>query len=162
MVVALQVATLLFVAIAMATALAHALELPGKLRLSKDEYLTVQKIYYPGFTVGGAAEPIALLLLIALMFMTTAGASFWLTASAFAALAIAHALYWVVTHPVNNFWLKDLRLRGAGASFFAFDLVGRPGDDDWTQMRNRWESSHAVRAALTVTSLILIAAAIAV
>ena len=56
MVVTLQVTTLLAVAIAMATALAHALELPGKLRLSKDEYLTVQKIYYPGFTIGGAVS----------------------------------------------------------------------------------------------------------
>ena len=162
MVVMLQVITLLAVAIAMATALAHALELPGKLRLSKDEYLTVQKIYYPGFTIGGAAEPLALLLLIALMFMTPAGASFWLTAGGFAALAIAHTIYWVVTHPVNNFWLKDVELKGAGATFFAIDLVGRPGDDNWTQLRNRWESSHAVRAALTITSLILIAAAIAV
>src|SRR5262245_16967448 len=159
MVVTLQVITLLFVAFAMATAVAHALELPGKLRLSKDEYLTVQKIYYPGFTIGGAAEPIALLLLIVTM---PAGAPFWMTAGAFAMLAIAHAIYWVVTHPVNNFWLKDVELKGAGASFFAIDLVGRPGDDNWTKLRNRWESSHALRAALTITSLILIAAAIAV
>lgn len=162
MVVTLQVITLLFVAIAMATALAHALELPGKLKLSKDEYLTVQKIYYPGFTIGGGAEPLALLLLIALMFMTPAGTSFWLTAGAFAALAIAHAIYWVVTHPVNHFWLKDVELRSTGARFFAIDLIGRPGDDDWTQLRNRWESSHAVRAVLTVASLILLAAAVAV
>ena len=60
MTVTLQVVTLLFVAIAMATMLAHALELPGKLKLSKDEYLATQRIYYPGFTIGGAAEPIAL------------------------------------------------------------------------------------------------------
>jgi hypothetical protein len=30
----------------MALAMAHVLELPGKLRLSKDEYLVVQKIFY--------------------------------------------------------------------------------------------------------------------
>ncbi len=52
MFITLQVATLVLVAIAMALALAHALELPGKLRLSKEEYLTVQPIYYPGFTIG--------------------------------------------------------------------------------------------------------------
>lgn len=161
MMLSLQVATLLFVAIAMALALAHALELPGKLRLSKDEYLVVQKIFYPGFTIGGAAEPIGLLLLIALMFATPAGASFWLTAGAFATLAIAHATYWVLTHPVNHFWLKDVELKGAGASFFALDLIGHHAADDWTQLRNRWEISHVVRAALTVTSLVLLAAAIA-
>jgi hypothetical protein len=97
------------------------------------------------------------------MVMTPAGSSaFALTAAAFVALAAMHIAYWLLTHPVNNFWLKDVELKGAGASFFAIDLMGRPGDDDWTQLRNRWESSHAVRAALTMTSLILIAAAIAV
>ena len=39
----------------MALALAHALERPGKMRLSKE--LAIQPIYYPGFTFGGTAEP---------------------------------------------------------------------------------------------------------
>jgi hypothetical protein len=97
------------------------------------------------------------------MFATPAGAAFWLIAGAFAALAAAHAVYWVLTHPVNNFWLKNVGLKGAGASFFAFDLVGRRAGaaDDWTQLRNRWETSHVLRAALTVTSFVLLAAAIA-
>jgi hypothetical protein len=138
MTVTLQIATVLIVAIAMATMLAHALELPGKLRLSKDEYLAVQKIYYPGFTVGGAAEP-------------------------FVALAAAHATYWVVTHPVNNFWLKDVELKSLGGSFFAFDPLSRSGTtDDWTTLRDRWEFSHAWRAAFGVASLTLLAAAVAV
>ena len=38
----------------MALVLAHALELPGKRRLSKNTYLAVQPIYYHGFTIGGA------------------------------------------------------------------------------------------------------------
>ncbi|MGH6841047.1 MAG: DUF1772 domain-containing protein, partial [Methylocella sp.] len=59
---ALHVLTVMLVAIAMALALAHALELPGKLRLSKEQYLAIQRIYYPGFTIGGAAEPLALLM----------------------------------------------------------------------------------------------------
>jgi hypothetical protein len=163
MVTTLEVATLLFVAIAMATMLAHALELPGKLKLPKDEYLAVQKIYYPGFTVGGAAEPLALILLLVLMAMTPAGAPFWLTAGAFATLAIAHAIYWLVTHPVNNFWLRDVELKGFGGSFFAFDPLSRSGTTgDWTILRNRWEFSHAVRTAFGVASLILLAAAVAV
>jgi hypothetical protein len=40
----------------MALSLAHALEVPGKLRLNKEQYLAVQTIYYPGFTLGGIAE----------------------------------------------------------------------------------------------------------
>ncbi len=52
----------------MALTLAHALELPGKLRLSKEQYLEVQPIYYPGFTIGGIAEPAGLLALFILLF----------------------------------------------------------------------------------------------
>ena len=40
----------------MAMALAHALEYPGKLRLSKESYLATQTIYYPAFTFGGVCE----------------------------------------------------------------------------------------------------------
>ena len=57
MFLALQILSIVLVAVAMALALAHALELPGKMRLSNDEYLTVQPIYYPGFAIGGMAEP---------------------------------------------------------------------------------------------------------
>jgi hypothetical protein len=62
MFVALEVVTVLVVSMAMALSLAHSLELPGKLRLSRREYLEVQAIYYPGFTFGGFAEPLGLML----------------------------------------------------------------------------------------------------
>jgi len=39
----LEVLTVLLVALAMVPALAHALELPGKLRLAKDEYLACSR-----------------------------------------------------------------------------------------------------------------------
>src|SRR5687768_17878484 len=108
MVDAIQVITVIVVATAMALALAHALELPGKLRLSKERYLGMQPIYYPGFTIGGMAEPIGLLLLLVLLILTPHGsAEFWLTAIAFGALLLMHVVYWLMTHPVNNFWLKD-------------------------------------------------------
>jgi hypothetical protein len=45
--VALQVLTVIFVAVAMAVTLAHAPELPEKMRLSKEQYLGMQPIYYP-------------------------------------------------------------------------------------------------------------------
>jgi hypothetical protein len=47
-----EIVTVVLVAVAMALALAHALELPAKMRLSKETYLAVQPIYYPGFTIG--------------------------------------------------------------------------------------------------------------
>src|SRR5262245_54944 len=59
--ITLQIINLVLVALVLATTLAHALELPGKLRLSQPEYWTVQQIYYPGFTIAGVAEPLAVL-----------------------------------------------------------------------------------------------------
>ncbi len=45
---ALQFLNLVIAGIVLATTAGHALEFPGKMRLSKDEYLTTQQIYYPG------------------------------------------------------------------------------------------------------------------
>jgi hypothetical protein len=69
-------------------ALAHALELPGKLRLPKDQYLAVQAIYYPGYTFGGVAEPLSIAAVALLAFLTPpVGAGFWLTVSVHRAIA---------------------------------------------------------------------------
>jgi hypothetical protein len=61
MFISLQVLTIIVVASACALSLAHALELPGKMRLDKETSYAVQPIYYPGFTIGGvswaATEP---------------------------------------------------------------------------------------------------------
>lgn len=166
MLAALKVLALLLAAIAMALALAlaHALEFPGKMRLSKEEYLKVQPIYYPGFTFGGAAEPLAIILVIILLAITQAGtAVFWLTTAALAALIAMHAAYWLLTHPVNNFWLKDFKLKGASARFFSLGVSRQNGTEpDWNELRNQWEYSHLLRAGLGLIGFILLAAAIAI
>jgi len=159
----LQVLAVTLVSIAMALSLSHALELPGKLRLSKDHYLAVQPIYYPGFTIGGASEPAGLLAILLLLFVTPPGKAFWLTFGALLALLVMHACYWLLTHPVNNFWLKGTQLKGFGAGFFSFDPLGRKGGEapDWTALRDRWEYSHVLRAVFGLLSLILLTAAVA-
>jgi hypothetical protein len=164
MLAALKVAAVTLVAVAMALALAHALEWPGKRRLSKEEYLIVQPIYYPGFTFGGASEPLAILVVIVLLAVTPAGTVvFWLTAAALAALIAMHAAYWLLTHPVNNFWLKGFKLKGASARFFSRGTSRRNGaEPSWKRLRDRWEYSHILRAGLGLASLVLLAAAIAI
>jgi hypothetical protein len=162
----LQILTVLLVAVAMALALAHALELPGKMRLSKEQYLVVQPIYYPGFTIGGIAEPLGLLMMFLLLLFTLVGsAAFWLTAGAFVALLAMHGTYWLLTHPVNNFWLKDFKLTGIGARFFSSDSLNRIDDSrkpEWTLLRDRWEYSHVMRAGFGLVSLTLLVAEVAV
>src|SRR5215813_8238851 len=135
----LQVLAILLVATAMALALA--LELPGKLRLAKEPYLVIQTIYYPGFTIGGASEPIGIITLLVLAIVTpTETAAFWLTLGALAALVAMHTVYWLATHPVNNFWLKDFRLQGASARFFGLAATHTAtGTPDWIMLRNQWE-----------------------
>jgi hypothetical protein len=161
--VALEVATVLVVAMAMALALAHALELPGKLRLARREYLAVQTIYYPGFSFGGIAEPLGLLLTFILILLAPPGsAAFWLLVSAFAALLAMHGCYWLLTHPVNNFWLKDFKLGGGAARFFGFAaLHTEHGEPDWKALRDRWELSHVVRAGFGLLALALLVTAVA-
>jgi hypothetical protein len=159
MVRALEIATLLLVAVAWSLVFAHAAELPGKMRLDRDTYLAVQGIYYPGFTFGGASEPLSILALIALLAVTPlAGAAFWLTALALAAAMATHAIFWFVTQPVNRMWVKDLELGKAGAKFFSADAPVPIGD--WTRLRDRWELSHLVRAIPMSAALVALILAV--
>jgi hypothetical protein len=66
MTIFLQVLATFLAAVAMAFALAHAAG-PGKMRLGKEAYLTVQPIYSPGFTVGAIAEPAAIVATLGLL-----------------------------------------------------------------------------------------------
>ncbi|MBD1919332.1 hypothetical protein [Phormidium sp. FACHB-77] len=103
----MQILTTLFVAVALALALAHALELPGKRRLDRETYYAVQSIYYPGFTIGGGSEPLGVISAIVLVFLTPSGSTdFWLILVALLGLLGMQAVYWLVTHPVNKFWVE--------------------------------------------------------
>ena len=162
MTIFLQVLATFLAAVAMAFALAHAAELPGKMRLGKEAYLTVQPIYYPGFTVGAIAEPAAIVATLALFVASGSG----VVLAAFLALLAMHAVYWVVTHPVNGFWLKDQQLQGLGKSFFSFGVekkrpVTATHPDDWMRLRDRWEYSHVARAGLSMLGLLLLLTAVA-
>ena len=151
----LQIVATTLVAVAMTTAVAHALEFPGKLRLSKEEYLAVQPIYYPGFTIGGLiGEAGALLVMPVLLVMLPFGNErFWWTAAAFACLLACHAVYWTVTHPVNGFWLKDTAVGSAGSAFFS---LFAERETNWQRMRDVWEYSHIGRAVLAMAALIFL------
>jgi hypothetical protein len=157
----LQVIVIVLVSVNMALALAHALELPGKLRLSRDVYTAVQPIYYPGFTIGGGIGEFGGILATVVLLIATPrdAAAFALTLAALVLLLIGHGIYWLVTHPVNQFWLRDQELKGAGRAFFSFGGQ-RSTSDSWTSLRNRWEYSHVARAVIALAALILLATSI--
>lgn len=161
MLVSLQIVTVILVAFAMTPALAHALEFPGKRRLSKNVYVAVQKVYYPGFTLAGVAEPVAIIATLVLLFVTPPGhGPFWLTLFALLCLIGMHAVYWLVTHPVNKVWLEGEKLSESGVRFFSTasgsgqSNASNPGD--WKQLRDRWEHSHVARAILAALALIVL------
>jgi hypothetical protein len=164
----LQVLTIILITIALALALAHALELPGKMRLSRDAYFVVQPIYYPGFTIGGGiGEGGGTLLTILLLIFTPLGTgSFWLTAVALLGLIGMQAAYWVFTHPVNRVWLKGEKLGVFSSGFFSFaskrQKARREGlsEPDWTELRDRWEYSHVIRAGFAFVSFVAIVLAL--
>ncbi len=163
----LQVLTVLIVFLAATPAMAHALELPGKMRLNKDAYFAIQRIYYPGFTFAGIAEPAGVISTLSLLFlMPVRNVDFWLTFVALAGLIGMQAVYWVVTHPVNRFWVEGQQLSRAGRGFFSFAAAPRAGSEgdtypvEWTKLRDRWEYSHVVRAGLSTMSLIALVMAI--
>jgi hypothetical protein len=145
----LELITMLLVAIAMGLALAHALEHPGKMRLNRDDYLATQSIYYPGFTIGGFGEALSLPAALLLVLTSPRGAApFWWSLAGFVFLAIMHAIYWMVTQPVNRYWAAVRKPAGAPL-------------DQWERFRDRWEYSHIVRAICATAGLICITIAIA-
>lgn len=160
----LEVITVFLLAIAMALSLAHALEFPGKMRLSKEAYLAVQTIYYPGFTIGGFGEVLALALTLLLLFLMPRGnPAFPWALLAFLSLLAMHLVFWTVTQPVNRHWVAGLPLSGAARSFFSAAEGRRQniGDGEWQHLRNRWEYSHIVRAVLAAVSLVSMTIAVA-
>lgn len=162
MVRSFHVLTVVLVSIGMALSLAHALEFPGKLRLAREAYVAMQSIYYPGFTYAGLfGEFGAMLALAALLFLLPFnGTQFWWAAAALTLFLAAHATYWLVTHPVNGFWLKDTDLDSLAGGFFSI-FSTTTGEVEWTRMRDIWEYSHVARAVLMMAGFVAVTIALA-
>jgi hypothetical protein len=163
----LQIVAVVLVGLVVVPSLAHGLELPGKMRLRQEAYLAVQTIYYPGFTLAGIAEPLALISTIVLLLLVPPGtADFWLTLGALIGLIGVQEVYWLVTHPVNRRWLQGEKFSGVGSGFFSFTSASQAGGHgqirpvSWTELRDRWEYSHVARAVLAVLSLISLVLAV--
>jgi hypothetical protein len=160
MYIALQIMTVMLAAVTMALSLAHALELPGKLRLSKEQYLAVQTIYYPGFTLGGFAEVGGIVAALALLILTPRHSlQFWLVAGALAVLLVVQVIFWTMTQPVNKYWLQHMDLTRVATRFF--EAGSAAPASDWTVMRDRWERSHVLRAIASAMGLLLLTSAVA-
>jgi hypothetical protein len=130
---------IVLVAICLVPAGAHFFELPHKMALSPERYMTVQGIY-AGWALFGIAIAAALMLTAAHTFMVRDDrAAFTFVLIAFLCLVATQMIFWSFTYPMNV------------------------ASENWTRMpesfeaaRRQWEYSHAASAALTFAALIAI------
>jgi hypothetical protein len=129
--------SLLFAALALAPAMAHLLELPNKINLSREDYLTVQQIYRGwallGFIVAGALlSTLALTITI-----RRERKAFIFALIAFLCIAGTQVIFWIYTYPANQATKNWTML-----------------PENWMELRRQWEYSHATSAVLNLVAVI--------
>jgi hypothetical protein len=137
MVEVLQFIAMLCVAIAVAAGWAHLLELPNKMALSRDEYLTVRQNCRGwallGIPVVGALVAAAALTLL----LRGLGAPFYFSLLATLCVLLSLVVFFSVTFPANQ----------ATQNWNVLPAEG------WQTLRRRWEYSHATGAVLYFVAL---------
>jgi hypothetical protein len=130
---------LLFTALALVPAMAHLLELPNKINLSREDYLTVQQIYRGwsllGFVVAGA--------LVSTLALTIAARkqrkAFLFALLSLVCVACTQAVFWIYTYPANQATNNWTIL-----------------PENWLELRRQWEYSHASSAVLNLFAFIFV------
>ena len=114
-------------------------------------------MYYPGLTIPGVAEPLAVVTLTVLLAsLSLSTAPFWLVALALAAEALAHLLYWVLIVPMNGLWLaKEPVSPDSLDAWLGREIVG----GDRVALQDRWERSHVYRAIASTAAFAFLVAA---
>ena len=134
---------LCFVGLALGPALAHLLELPNKIGLSRDEYLVVQQIY-SGWALLGFVVAGALLSTLALCVAERGRKKSFVPALVgFLAIVGTQIVFWTFTFPAN-------------AATENWTVL----PDDWAALRAQWEYSHAASAALNLVALVAVSIAV--
>jgi hypothetical protein len=129
--------SLLFGALALVPPMAHLLELPRKMHLTRDEYVLVQRIYR-GWAMLGLVIVVALLstAMLAVAVRHDRVALAFALASCLCTAA-TQAVFWTFTYPVNR---------------ATTNWSVAPGN--WLALRRRWEYSHAASAVLALLALV--------
>ena len=137
-----QFVAILFTVLALIPGAAHLIELPNKMALDRESYMTVQRIYR-GWALAGVVLLGALLTTLWLAILSRSQALPMLLAfSAFALLLVTLITFFVWVYPVNQ----------ATAQWTIATA-------DFERLRARWEYAHAVNAVLTLVAVATTAAA---
>jgi hypothetical protein len=117
--------------------MAHLLELPNKIRLSREDYLTVQQIYR-GWALLGSVVVAALLSTLALtVTVRQERRTFIFALIGCLCIAATQAVFWAYTYPANRATRNWTVL-----------------PESWADLRPRWEFSHAASAVLNLIALV--------
>jgi hypothetical protein len=139
-----RLVTILLIALSMAAAFCHLLEMPAKLKVDGAFWLKLlQTLYPPAFgTAGAAAEVGALVMVVVLVYLVRhRRPAFGLTILAAICMVAAHGAFWIWISPVN-----------ATMGPLTPDTL----PTDWMQLRNHWEYTHAAREILQIASLLVV------
>ena len=139
---AARFSSLLFAALALAPAMAHLLELPNKIGLSKDHYLVVQQIYR-GWALLGIVVFGALLSTLVLTVMSRRQKAFTPALVGFLCIVGTQIVFWTFTFPANQETMNWTVL-----------------PERWEALRTQWEYSHAASALLNLTGFIAVVLAV--
>ena len=117
--------------------MAHVLELPNKINLAREDYLTVQQIYrgwaFLGFVVAGALlSTLALALTV-----RKERKAFLFAVIALLCIAGTQVVFWTYTYPANQATHNWTMLPA-----------------NWVELRRQWEYSHATSAVLNLVALV--------
>jgi hypothetical protein len=130
--------SVILVAISMAAGWAHLLEMRAKLRLSGEQYLTVQQIYR-GWALLGFVVVGALASTVSLATLAPEPRTALLSAAAAACVGLTLAIFVAITNPVNR----------ATANWTSLPA-------NWADLRRLWEWSHAANAVLYFAALVML------
>jgi hypothetical protein len=133
----LRFVALLFDALALAPALAHAMELPNKINLSREDYLTVQQIYRGWNRLAVVVIGALTSNLVLAGLERTKSRTLALNVIAFLCLVGTQVVFWRYTYPVNQ---------------QTHNWTVLP--EQWQELRKQWEYSHATSAGLNLIALI--------
>jgi hypothetical protein len=128
---------ILFTAISMSGGLAHLFELPNKIHLMDQDYLTVQQIYRGWALLGIAVVGALLSTMILCVLVRTDTQRFPQVLIAMICIALSLVIFFLVTYPVNQETENWTHLPA-----------------NWRELRQRWEYSHAVNAVLYLFAFI--------
>ena len=130
-------------ALALGGALAHALELPNKIGMSREHYFIVQRAY-DGWNQLAYLLAVELAGMLAVIWLYRAEPRvLWPAIAALTSLVAAQAVFWIWTFPANQ---------------ATSNWTSQP--ENWETLRRNWEYSHLAGAVFQVLAMVALVIAV--